>query len=148
MKIHSIYLLLFWISTGYGAEPNSLSEIIPAGTRMTIPLAVMEQYQAEEGWGMPFNYLSYHYAIPMPSTLIKEEGTYYVPLSYISEKDKKHKIIMMDLMNVQMDEKYNFTTLRPINVNQTISGLERQNIILKDFNILMSYKALYPVGFF
>ena len=100
------------ISKGHGAEPNNPSEIIPAGTRMTIPLTVMEQYQAEKGWGMPFNYLSYHYAIPMPSTLIKEEGTYYVPLSYTSKKDKKNKIIMMDLMNVQMDAKYNFTTLR------------------------------------
>ena len=128
------YLLLFGVLTGHGAEPNNPSEIIPAGTRMTIPLTVMEQYQAEKGWGMPFNYLSYHYAIPMPSTLIKEEGTYYVPLSYTSKKDKKNKIIMMDLMNVQMDAKYNFTTLRSINVNKTILRSKRKNIKLKDFD--------------
>ena len=123
MKKNLFYIsLIFWISAGDATEnlseitptsttEKSSEEIIPTGTRMTIPSAIMEQYQAEEGWGMPFYYLSYHYATPLPSILIKEEGSYYVPLSYMSQ-NKEQKIVIIDLMNVKMVDENLFITIR------------------------------------
>ena len=128
-----ICLLIFCTSKGHGTEITSeaiststteitseaiststaekSSEIIPTGTRMTIPSFIIEQYQAEKGWGMPFNYLAYNYAIPLPSTLIKEEGSYYVPLSYMSQNNEQN-IVIMDLMNIKMVDENLFITIR------------------------------------
>ncbi len=122
-----IFLLLFFFSIENHAEPiakfSSFEDILPAGTRMVIPTEIMQEYQfVSKKWGHPFNYLSHYYSSLGPSTLHKDQHTYYIPLS--REEDKQNteqpvsRTVMVDLMNVKMNEESTvFTTRNTVNIN-------------------------------
>ena len=65
------------------------SQILPAGTQMTVPYWVVQQFreqvqqQALYGHNV-LNFLTYHYGIAAPSVVDSEKDSYYIPLNRYS----------------------------------------------------------------
>ena len=117
-----VSLGIVWGTSLVGAEetPSSSEIVLPAGARLIIPEAIMQQYQQEADlWGRPFNYLSYHYSYVGPSLREgkERESTYYFPLSRENGEEIGGKsLILVDFMNLQQinKEKGIFSTLEDI----------------------------------
>ncbi len=135
---------VFCVTEGNGTGVSSFEDILPAGTRMVIPTEIMQEYQfVSKKWGHPFNYLSHYYSSLGPSTLHKDQHTYYIPLSREDKQNTEQpiskKAVMVDLMNVKMNEEGTvFTAVRDSYI------IQWKNVFIAIVDIPAWNQAVHP----
>lgn len=112
------------LDTRVREHPLENSNVLPAGTRVSIPHWGMEDCPPRT-WGTAFNCLYLKCAVTEPSRLRKREYTAYLPMTWWNGSDEE--IVMVDMMAIQMLDTGNktvFVTTREIEVLEIPPAIE------------------------
>ena len=115
-----VFLEVVWgtVLAGAGDQPPPSEIGLPAGTRLVIPKAIMQQYQKEgESWGKPGYYLGYYYSFAESSLTEEDVDTFYSPFSREDGKEVGGKpIVVVDITKLKWidEEKGIMITLEDI----------------------------------